>query len=190
MATSVRSKEESPAPRAKEWILPTRTLDEALALARRYQEAEGLRRYTAERARLLTPALAAIGLVGLACAAASMIFLAELHSALTLPALILAPFVLIGSLFVQMLVFFRWIEIRALEQALGRRPKPSRWSPLAKLEQRLGLSLGAFPPVPWIPAALFVAAPLAMLIAVSPLTAALAIAFGIGIPLLYAFFDR
>ena len=37
---------------------------------------------------------------------------------------------------------------------------------------------------------LFVAAPLAMLITVSPLTAALAIAFAVGIPLLYAFFDK
>jgi hypothetical protein len=190
MATSVRSKEESPAPRAKEWILPTRTLDEALALARRYQEAEGLQRYVLERTRLLLPAFAAICLVGLACAAASMIFLADWHSALTLPALILAPFVLIGSLFVQLLMFFRWIEIRALERALGRRPKPARWSPVARLEQRLGLNLGKLPPVPWIAAAVFLMTPLAMLIAVSPLVAALAIALAAGTPILYAFFDR
>jgi len=175
MATLHR-KPDAPALRSKEWILPTRTLDEALALMRRYRESDGLRRYVLGRTRLIIAAAAAILLTSIACAMATMFFLADRYWALL--GAVLGPLVLIGAAFVQAYVFFRWLEERALTLALGRGVK--RW----------GLNLGEPPPVPWLLAAVFVAVPFAMLAAVSPEIALLLIIVAMATPLAYAYFDR
>ena len=154
-----------------------KTLRDAWKLAQRFQQAEGFRAYLRRRLPLVVPTAALFLLISIACAAATVIFLADRHALLALPAMILAPFVLVGSLFVQAYVFFAWLEGRALTQALGRRKN-------AKLD------FGQLPRVPWALAGLFLVLPLMVLAAVSKATAVVLILLAIGITVLFARFDR
>jgi hypothetical protein len=91
--------------------------------------------------------------------------------------MLFAPFVLLGSLFVQVYVFGSWLEGRALDRALHRRP------PVKQLD------LGRMPSVPWVLAAFFLFAPLAMLVAVVPALGVLLIVLLIGTPVAFARLD-
>ena len=170
--------------------LPTETLSEARNLAHRFQEGEAFRLYVLRRRWLVIPVGLVILLVGLACAAATVLFLAGGGSWLALPAFLLAPFILIGSLFVQLYVFFSWLESRALAQAFRRRAKPAQGAFARWLAKKTGADLGTLPPVPWILAAVVLAAPLAMLALVAPMAALLLIPLALATPILYAVFDR
>ena len=178
---------------AQHWIvrlLPLETLGEAQDLVRRFQEVEGFRLYVLERKRLVIPAVLFIVFISIACAAGTVVFLAGAHSLLALPALLLAPVILVGSLFVQMYVFFYWLENRALSRALGRRARPAQGMLAAWLSRKLGVDIGTFPPVPWMLATVVLFAPLAML-AYFALNAAMAlIVLAILAPILFARFDR
>lgn len=142
-------------------------LNEAISLYRRYQQAPGLRTYIQERKRFLVPIGALMVLISLGCSAASVLYLGGTRPFLVLLSMLLAPFVLFGSLFVQIYVFGSWLEGRALDRALHRR------RPVKEFD------LGRMPSVPWIFAGLFLFAPLAMLVSVMP-------AFGIFLILLLA----
>jgi len=72
--------------------LPTETLSEARNLVHRFQEGEAFKLYVLRRMWLVIPAGLVILLVGLACAAATVLFLAGGGSWLALPAFVLAPF--------------------------------------------------------------------------------------------------
>lgn len=154
-----------------------KTLKDALKLAHRFREAEGFRGYLRRRLPLVVPSAALFLLVSIACAAATVIFLADRHALLALPAMILAPFVLVGSLFVQGYVFFAWLESRALSQALGRRKTDK-------------LDFGQLPRVPWGFAAVFLFLPFMVLAAVSKVTAVVLILLVVAITVLFARFDR
>jgi len=104
--------------------LPTETLSEARNLLHRFQEGEAFKLYVLRRIWLVIPVGLVIVLVSLACAAATVLFFAAGGSWLALPAFVLAPFILIGSLFVQLYVFFSWLESRALAKAFRRRARP------------------------------------------------------------------
>jgi hypothetical protein len=159
-------------------LLPLeRTFRDAWKLALRFREAEGFREYLRRRAAFVVPALALFALISIACAAATVILLAERHALLALPAMILAPFVLAGSFFIEALVFFSWLEGRALAQALGRRGKKR-------------FEFGQMPAVPWALAAIFLALPLLVLFAVSPAAALVLILLAVGIACAIARFDR
>ncbi len=178
---------------AQHWIvqfLPLETLKEAQNLAHRFQEAEGFRLYVLERKRLMIPAVLVIVLISIACAAGTVVFLAGAYSLLALPALLLAPVILIGSLFVQVYVFFYWLENRALARALGHRAKPAQGMLAAWLSRKLGVDMGTFPPVPWILATIVLFAPLAMLAYFALNVALVLIVLAILMPILYARFDR
>lgn len=144
--------------------------EDARGLFTRLQQNEAFRRYLHKRLRLVVPAAALFALVSIACAAATAISFAELSTWLTLPGFLLAPVVLVGSLFVQGLVFLSWLERRALARALGRRPRDG---------------VGELPPVPWALAALVVFIPLALLAVLSPLVAVALVAAAALVPLLY-----
>ena len=133
--------------------LPTKTFDEARNLAERYQKGDAFRFYVLERMRLVIPAAVAFLLVSIACTAATVVFLAGSRSWLMLPALVLAPLILIGSLFVQIYVFFSWLELQALARALGHAAKPTPGT------------------LPWGLAAIFLFAPLVILASLSWLAA-------------------
>ena len=107
---------------------------------------------------------------------------------LVLLAILLAPFVLIGSFFVQMYVFGAWLENRALAQALHHSPRRS--GPLAARLRKAGIDMGTLPPVPWALAALFLFLPLAMLTEALPKLGFSLIALLVVAPFVYARLDR
>lgn len=148
---------------------------DAHGLFTRLQENEAFRRYLRKRLRLVLPAGALFALVSVACAAATAISLADLSTWLTLPGFLLAPAVLVGSLFVQGLVFLSWLERRALARALGHRPRDG---------------MGELPPVPWGLAALVVFLPLLLLATLAPVVAVALVAAAALVPLLYVRLDR
>ena len=154
-----------------------KTLRDAWKLAQRFRDAEGFRTYLRRRLPLVIPAVALFVLVSIACAAATVIYLADVHALLALPGLILAPFVLAGSLFVQVYVFFGWLENRALAHAL-RRHKPGNFD------------FGQLPRVPWLLAVLFLVVPFMVLWAVSTGTGLVLILLGIAVVMVFARFDR
>lgn len=166
------------------------TLNAAIALVQRFRELEGLRRYVRRRLALVLPALALILLTAFGCTMATVMLFLGPRSLLSLLGLLLAPAVLAGSLFVQLYVFFSWLEERALARSLGHRtgPAPGRFSAWA--ERKLGADLGRMPRVPWVLAAIFVLAPLAVLTQLSPKSAALLIVLLVLAPVLYARLDR
>ena len=179
--------------RAQHWIvrfLPLQTLSDAQNLAIRYKEVEGFQLYVLERRRLVVPSLVLFVLISIACAAGIVVFLAETYPLLVLPALLLAPVILVASLFVQVYVFFYWLENRALAQALGHRPKAKQGALAAWLQKKWGSALGAPPPVPWILAAIVLIAPLVMLAYFALPAALVLILLAVLMPVLFARLDR
>jgi hypothetical protein len=154
-----------------------KTFKDALKLMARFREAPGFREYLRRRAAFVVPAVALFAMVSIACAAAIVIYLAERHAMLALPGMVLGPFVLLGSFFVQGFVFFSWLEGRALSQALGR-------------HSREPLDFGQLPRVPWILGALFLILPLLVLAAVSFTAALVLILLAVLIVMAIARFDR
>jgi hypothetical protein len=153
-------------------VIPTpKLVEDALALAARFRDVEGLQRHVASRGPLVNGAIAALVLLGFACGAGVFIFLAGLGTWLTLPAVLVAPLVALGSLLVLFFVFFSWVEGRALAQALGHRDG------------------GAKPAIPWLPLGLLVFLPLALLLAASPLGGIVMILIAVATPIVYARLD-
>jgi hypothetical protein len=150
-------------------------LEDARGLLARLQEGEAFRSHVQKRLRLVVPALAVYALVAVACGAATAVFFADLSSWLALPGFLLAPAVLVGSLYVQALVFLLWLERRALALALGHAPRGG---------------VGELPRVPWLLAALLLFVPLVMLAGLWPLLAVVLVAAGALVPLLYVRLDR
>jgi hypothetical protein len=160
-------------------------VNEALDLVRRFQEAPGFRSYVLERMRLLVPIGVLMVITSIGCAAATVLYLGGTRSIFVLLALLLVPFVLLGSLFVQAYVFFSWLESRALAQALHRRPAAP--GPVARwVRKKLGADMGSVPPVPWILAASVLLLPLAMLVMVAPKTGLALILLHILAPIAFA----
>jgi len=166
------------------------TLNDAVALAQRYREAEGFRAYMRSRLRLVVPALALILLTGFACAMAAVLLFIGPRPLAAIAGLLLAPVMLAGSLFVQLYVFFAWLEERALARSLGHRtgPAPGRFA--AWTERKLRADLGRLPRVPWVLATLFLFLPIAVLTELAPKSAALLVVLLALAPILYARFDR
>jgi hypothetical protein len=162
-------------------------LNQGLNLLRRYREAQGFRSYVMERRPLLIPIGLLMAVTSLACAAGTVMYLGGTRSVLVLAAMLLVPLVLAGSFFVQAYVFASWLEARALARALHRGPAAG---PIAAQLRKWGMDMGSMPPVPWVLAALFLAAPLAMLWAVTPGFAFALIALHVAAPLAFARLDR
>ncbi len=189
--TSPVRKQASPAQPAYLRYLPIETLTEARNLVGRLQGSDAFRQYLAARMLLVIPALVLFLVISLSCTAASVVFVAGARSSiLALLALLFAPVVLIGSLLVQLYVFFAWLEGRALARALPHATKPAHGPLSGWLVRKLNIDLGAAPRIPWGLAAIFVAAPLAVLTWVSAKFGLPLIALAILLPLLYARFDR
>lgn len=146
-----------------QYVLPVRTLNEAQDLARRFQATEGFRSYVLERKLKIIPLGLAILLVSISGAVAPVVFFAEMHPLLALPAILLLPIVLIGSLLVLCYVTFSWLENRALEHALGHRIRPARGSLAEWLTNRTKRDFTTLPRVPLVLSVIFVGVPLAML---------------------------
>lgn len=177
MATPNRQARLAPLQALAQFVPLEKTFKDAMKLASRFQHAQGFREYLQRRAAFVVPAVALFVLVSVACAAATVIFLADRHALLALPAMVLAPFVLAGSFFVEAFVFFSWLEGRALAQALGRRSKRD-------------LDFGQLPTIPWVLTALFLVLPLMVLAAVSGTAAFVLMLLAVLIVVAIAKFDR
>jgi hypothetical protein len=167
----------------------TDTLSDARDLLQRFQQGEGFQRYVHSRTALIAPFGLLLLLTSVAFAAATVVFLAGTRTWMGFPALLLSPFVLIGSLAVQLYVLFSWLEGRALALALGHRAA-KRGPAAAWIAKNLRAEMGVAPRVPWIFAAAFLAAPLAMLAAVSAKAAVALVLLHVLAPIVYARFDR
>src|ERR1700682_884168 len=161
---------------------------EARNLIERYQKGDAFRLYLRRQLPLVIPPLLLFVAFSVA-GSGSVIDLVGTSRLLSFLAVLLAPFLLIGSLFVQLYVFFSWLEVRALQHMSARRARPAKGArsfSLSSLRSRLGKP----PPIPWIPAAVFVLVPFVLLALASVTVAALLLALAILIPLLFAFLDR
>jgi hypothetical protein len=163
-------------------------LNEGMNLVRRYQEGQGFKSYVQERIKLLVPIGLLMAVTSVACAAATVLYLGGTRSVLVLLAMLLVPFVLIGSAFVQAYVFVSWLENRALAKALHRGPPAA--GPIAARLRKAGIDMGAMPPVPWVLAAIFLVLPLIMLASVVPKLAIALIVLQIAAPVVFARLDR
>jgi len=76
-------------------------LNDALNLVERFQKGEGFRAYVLGRLSLVVPIGLLMILTSLACTAATVLYLGGTRPLLVLLAILLVPFVLVGSLFVQ-----------------------------------------------------------------------------------------
>jgi len=165
-------------------------LDDAAGLVRRYRELDAFRDYLEPRLRLVVPAFLLAVVTAIACGLTPVMLLVGTNAAAALAGLLLAPVVLICSLFVLSLVLFSWLEERSLAQALGRRAGPAPGKLARWLKRRVGADLGKAPRMPWLLAAVFVAAPLALLGRVAPVASVVLVLLLVLAPILYARLDR
>jgi len=163
-------------------------LTEAPNLIRRYQEGDAFRLYVRQRLALVIPALFVFLTFSIATTAGTVLYVGGTHSFVVLLALVVAPFILLGSLFVQLFVFFWWLEWRAIDRLSGHPPKPVAGMPRSLSELRS--VMGRPPAVPWGLAAIFLLAPFLALALLSMKTAAVLFLAALLTPILYSVFDR
>lgn len=168
----------------------TDALDDARSLLRRFQEVDSFNTYVHERMPVILISMLIMFFISIGCAMGIVTLLPDMHWALVLPMLLLLPLVLAGSLFVQVYVFFSWIEGRSMERALASRYKAPRGVIAAWLQSKLKLDLGPYPSIPWIPAAILYLTPLLMLASSWRSAAVAFIVIGILVPIAYAVIDR
>ncbi len=180
-------REEDPVEAVHPLLVP---LLQARDLYLRFRDGERFRRYVLDRLPLVIPAVVVVFLIGSGCALATILLISGLSTWLLLFGFILAPFVCVGSIAVQLFVLFSWLENRAIPSAHGEGAQPAQGPIAAWASSKLGVNLGEPPPLPWVFAAIFVLAPLAVLLIASTTTAIILIGLGILTPLLYALLDR
>jgi hypothetical protein len=147
-------------------LYPMDILVEAPNLLRRYSEGSAFRHYVRRRLPLVVAALLVFLAVASATTAGMVVFVGGTSGLLVLACLIAAPFVLLGSLFVQTFIFFSWLERRAVKSATG------------------------MPEIPWILAAAFLVLPFFVLALVSIKVAATLLVMAILMPVAYAYLDQ
>jgi hypothetical protein len=150
-------------------------LHEAPSLLQRYKHGDAFRHYVQERLPLVVAALIVFLTVGTASTAAMVVYFGGTSGLVVLACLVLAPFVLIGSLVTQTFVFFSWLERRAIDRVSGRRP--------CTIQEHL-------PEVPWTLAAVFLALPFFVLALVSIKMAATLLVLALLTPFAYQLLDR
>src|SRR5215213_7879483 len=92
-------------------------LTETQNLSQRFQHGGAFKHYLRERLILVVPALVIFLAFSVATAAGTVIYLGGTRSFLVLVGMLLAPVVLLSTLFVQIFIFFQWLENRAIAQA-------------------------------------------------------------------------
>ena len=172
------------------WFVPVETLTEAQNLALRFKEGRAFPQYVRNRLRLVIPIGLLAVLISVSCSAAFVVYVAGLNSWLALPAIIMMPAILIGSLFVQAYVLFSWIETRAVSRTAGQHARKPQGPFAAWLAKKFGAHLGKLPPIPWVMTTLFVIAPLAMLASFSPMAALVLVLLAILAPNLFSILDQ
>ncbi len=157
---------------------------EAVNLAQRYEKGDAFRFHVRERLALVVPVLAVFLAISIALGLGLFPMMGT-HRWGVLLAMVLVPFVLLGSFALQIYVFLSWLELRALRPMLEHGKAPPRGNRIAELRSRLGNP----PPIPWIAAALLFLIPLLVLAAASLKVALLVLAAAILTPVGYALLD-
>jgi hypothetical protein len=169
---------------------------EAPGLWHRYQKGEAFRRYVDERTQLVVPVAVVFLIFSLATTAGAVVIVGGRHSFLVLLMLVLAPFLLIGTLAALLFLFFSWLENRALTRTLARVRKSAprkpelSWRGLRAALPALRGSFAATPAPVWLLVVLLVIAPLCLLALLSGAAAALMLLLLAATPGAYHFLDR
>lgn len=158
-------------------------LVEAPNLLRRYQNGDAFRRYVDDRAPLVVAVAVVFLMFSLATTAGAVVSIGGTHSLLVLLMLVLAPFLLAGTFFVLIFVFFSWLETRSLSLMLAKVKKPAQ-------EAGMRAIVAALPRIPWVLAALFVVLPLVLLALLSPAAAILMLFLAAAAPVGYILIER
>jgi hypothetical protein len=161
---------------------------EAQNLYHRFSESEAFQRHVSHRMELVIPALLVFLAFSLACSAAIIFYIGGTRSVLVLITMLIAPFVLLGSLFVQVFVFFSWVEGRAIDGISGHPHRPPRRFPRSVKELRA--AMGRMPEVPWVLAVIFLLVPFVFLVLLSIKWALLILVLLVLTPILYSLSDR
>jgi hypothetical protein len=168
----------------------TDPLKDAMNLANRYQKGELFQKYVVERMWLVVPAAFLMLATSLALAFGIIVFVGGTRPLMVLLSLLLAPLVLVGSLFVQGYVYLSWLEGRALAKSLGRRAKKAHGPVAALVQKHLDADLGMPPPVPWLLAGIAVGLPLLFLLMAAPSLAIAVIVLNVLAPIAFARLDQ
>ena len=162
------------------------TFIEAQNLLKRYRQGQAFRHYVEERMPLVFLAVIVFLGYSLATTAATIVFIGGTHGFLTLLAMLIAPFVLVGSLAVLLFIFFSWLETRAMADVTGQPAMAARHlQSLPALRTALGrLS------VPWLFAGVFLLVPFIMTALVSGKTALALLVATILAPVGFSLLDR
>jgi uncharacterized membrane protein len=162
------------------------TFIEAQNLLKRYREGRAFRHYVEERMPLVFLAVIVFLGYSLATTAATIVFIGGTHGFLTLLAMLIAPFLLIGSLAALLFIFFSWLETRAMARVTGQPALAARHlQSLPALRTALG-RLWA----PWLVAGAFALLPLIITALVSGKTALALLVGTILAPVAFSLLDR
>lgn len=164
-------------------------LGETQGLIQRFQQGSAFRLYLRERLRLVVPALVIFVAFSVATTAGTVITLGGTHSFLVLVGLLTAPFILIGSLYVQLIAFFLWLENRAIARATHHIAHTAKQELAGTLAGLRALTRSFSPIVMAVGAALLLV-PLAFLAQLSAGVAFLVLALVAATPFGYALLDR
>ena len=162
---------------------------ETQGLWQRFRQGGAFRTYLKHRQHLVAPALAIFLLFSVATAAGTVITLGGTRSFLVLVGMLMAPVVLIGSLFIQVFIFFQWLENRAIAQATHHAPKTPR-DELKQTFRGLWRVIKGFPIVVQAIGALVLLGPLFFLWKLSGATAVLMLVLLLATPAAYSLLDR
>lgn len=164
-------------------------LTETQNLWQRFQHGGAFRRYLADRLKLVVPALFLFVCFSVVATAATVIYLGGTRSILVLFGLLIAPVVLLGSLFVQAFVFATWLENRAIAKATRRAARTPK-AELAATLAGLGVVVKGFPPAVIAIGAALLVVPLFFVAALSATVAFLMLAVVAATPFAFALLDR
>lgn len=168
----------------------TDPINDALNLASRFQQSELFRHYVMQRMWLVGPAVLVLTLTSVALAFGIVAYVGGTRPLMVLLSLLLAPFVLIGSLAVQGYMFMSWLEGRALAHSLGHKVGKSRGKLAVLIRKHLDADLGSAPPIPWLFVAVLVVLPFIALFLSAPKLALAVVVAQVVAPIAYARFDR
>ena len=164
-------------------------LIETQNLVQRFQQGGAFRGYIRERLILVLPALAIFLLYSLATTAGTVITLGGTRSFLVFVGLISAPVILLGSMYFLVLVFFLWLENRAIAHATHHIPATAKQDVLTT-HASLGKVLKMFPPAILAVGAAFLLIPLAFLYSLSGWWAFLVVVLVLAVPAAISAVDR
>ena len=164
-------------------------LTETQNLWQRFQRGGAFRIYLRDRMHFVVPALVIFLAFSVATTAGTVITLGGTRSILVLVGLLTAPFILLGSLYVQAIVFFLWLENRAIARATHHIPPTSKLE-LIETFKGLWAVVRTFPIAVQAAGAALLLVPLVFLWSLSPGVALFMLALVLATPAAYALLDR